>query len=197
MRLTLLACAALVALAGAARAENALSPSPSPSASAPAAANAALDDLFARLAVAEDDDEAAGVIAAIDRLHLQSGSDTGDLLMARAVATMDARDYPVALAVLDALVGLEPGWAEAWSRRAMARYLSGDSPGAMADLAQALARDPRHLQALVETATILEDEGLKQQALDVYRRALALAPRWRPVADGAAKLKADLAGQAL
>ena len=199
MRLTLLACAALVALAGAARAESAPSPSPAPSpaASAPAAASAALDDLFARLAVAEDDDETAGLVAAIDRLHLQSGSDTGDLLMARAVAAMEARDYPVSLAVLDALVGLEPGWAEAWSRRAMARYFSGDSRGAMADLAHALARDPRHLQALAETATILEDEGLKQQALDVYQRALGFAPHWRPIADAAAKLRADLAGQAL
>jgi len=196
MRILTLACAVALALAASARAENAAPPA-QPPAPAQTQTSAALDELFARLAATEDPDEAAGVVALIDRLHRQSGSDTGDLLMARAIATMEARDYSISRSLLDAIVDLRPDWAEAWSRRATARYLSGDPKGAMADLAQALARDPRHLQALTQLAAILEDAGLKEQALSVDERALAIAPHWRPLVEAAARLKAALAGQAL
>jgi tetratricopeptide (TPR) repeat protein len=156
-----------------------------------------LDELFARLASTEDADEAAGIVAAIDRIHLRSGSDTGDLLMTRAVATMESGDYPVSLALLDAIVGLQPEWAEGWNKRATARYLAGDAKGAMADIAQALARDPRHLGALAGMGMILEESGLREQALRAYERALTIAPQWRPASDAAARVRAALAGQAL
>ena len=141
------ACALLLALGAPALAEPAPPPD-HPSAVAAPSPSETLDELFARLAVAKDSDEAAGIVGAIDRLNLHSGSDTSDLLMARAVATMDGGNYPVSLALLDAIVGLQPGWAEGWNKRATARYLAGDVKGAMVDIAQTLARDPRHLEAL-------------------------------------------------
>ena len=117
--------------------------------------------------------------------------------MARAVATIENGNYPVSLALLDAIVGLQPAWAEGWSKRATARYLAGDAKGAMADIAQTLARDPRHLGALAGMGMILEDAGLRVEALRAYERALTIAPQWRPMSEAAARVKAALAGRAL
>ncbi|MGD0562315.1 MAG: tetratricopeptide repeat protein [Roseiarcus sp.] len=190
------ACALFLAFGAPARAQNPPAPAPPP-ATTTQSPSEKLDELFARLASTEDADEAAGIVAAIDRIHLRSGSDTSDLLMTRAVATMESGDYPVSLALLDAIVGLRPEWAEGWNKRATARYLAGDAKGAMADIAQALARDPRHLGALAGMGMILEESGLREQALRAYERALAIAPRWRPASDAAARVRAALAGQAL
>src|SRR5471032_2817008 len=67
---------------------------PSPAAAAPVATRAQkLDQLYARLAAAGDPEEAAGLIGAIDRLLLESGSDTGDLLMGHAIAAMGSADF--------------------------------------------------------------------------------------------------------
>ena len=190
------ACALFLAFGAPARAQNPPAPAPPP-ATTTQSPSEKLDELFARLASTEDADEAAGIVAAIDRIHLRSGSDTSDLLMTRAVATMESGDYPVSLALLDAIVGLQPEWAEGWNKRATARYFAGDAKGAMADIAQALARDPRHLGALAGMGMILEDSGLRAEALRAYERALAIAPQWRPMSEAVARVKAALAGQAL
>jgi tetratricopeptide (TPR) repeat protein len=189
------ACVLFLALSAPAWAENA-PPAAPPVAAAPSPRET-LDDLFTRLAAAKDADEAAGIVSAIDRFNLQSGSATSDLLMSRAVATMESGDYTVCLSLLDAIVVLQPDWAEGWNKRATARYLSGDERGAMADIAATLARDPRHLGALAGMGMILEDSGQRDQALRAYQRALALAPQWSPVSEAVERVKAALAGQPL
>lgn len=174
-------------------------PAPSPQAAAPApqTPREQLDALFGRLAASKDSEESAGIVAAIDRLNLRSGSDTGDLLMSRAVATMESGNYSVSLSLLDAIVSLQPDWAEGWNKRATARYLAGDEKGAVADIAQTLSRDPRNLGALAGLGTILEDAGQRDPALRAYERALAIAPQWQPIVDAVTRVKAELAGQAL
>jgi Tfp pilus assembly protein PilF len=67
----------------------------------------------------------------------------------------------------------------------------------MADIAQTLKREPRHLGALMGMATILEARGKREEALHVYERAQAIAPHWRNVEEPIERLKAALAGQAL
>ncbi|HEY1943392.1 MAG TPA: tetratricopeptide repeat protein [Roseiarcus sp.] len=198
MRRSTFVCAVLLALSAPAFAQSsppAAAPHPAP---APAPTQREqLDELFSRLAAAKDSDETAGIVALIDRLQLQSGSPTSDLLMQRAVATMERGDYSVSLTLLDAIVDLQPDWAEGWNRRATARYLAGDAKGAVADIAQTLARNPRHLGALAGLGMILEDSGQREQALRAYQRALAIAPHWTPVVEAEERVKAALAGQAL
>jgi tetratricopeptide (TPR) repeat protein len=195
-RCSTFACALLFALGAPAEAQSPSTPAPTPAVRAPTPSEA-LDELFARLAASQDADESDGLIAAIDRLNLQSGSDTADLLMARAVTTMESGNYAISLALLDKIVALQPQWAEGWSKRATARYLAGDAEGAMADIAETLRRDPRHLGALAEMGMILEDSGRQDDALRAYERALAIAPQWRPISEAAARVRAALAGQAL
>jgi tetratricopeptide (TPR) repeat protein len=171
---------------------------PAPAAEAPAKTPAQqVDELNDRLAKATDPDEAAGIIAALQRLRLHSGSDTGDLLMARAIRAMDAKEFPLALSLLDTVVTLEPDWAEGWNKRATVRFYAGDPKGSMADIAQTLKRDPRHVGALAGMGMILEEAGLREDALRAYQRALAIAPHYQPVLDSVERLRKALEGRSL
>jgi tetratricopeptide (TPR) repeat protein len=154
-------------------------------------------DLYARLAAAKDADETAGIITLLLHAYSESGSDTGDLLLRRARQAIGAEEYPDALKILDATIALLPDWAEGWNARATARYLDDDYDGSMADIAQTLKREPRHLGALMGMAAILEARGKTEDALKVYERALAIAPHWRNAKEAADRLKAALAGDEL
>jgi tetratricopeptide (TPR) repeat protein len=187
-----------------ARADDPQPPAPAagPEAKTPAEAKAKTPaeetaELFGRLARTQDSDEAAGTVSAISRLWLESGSDTSDLLMSRALQALESKSYPLALELLDAIVESQPDWAEAWNKRATVRYFAGDSKGSMADIAETLKREPRHLGALAGMGAILEEAGQREEALRVYQRGLDIAPNYKPMKDAVERLKAALAGQTL
>ena len=154
-------------------------------------------NLYARLAASKDADETAGIVTLLLHAYAASGSDTGDLLLHRARQAISAEEYKDAFSILDATIALLPDWAEGWNARATARYLDDDYDGSMADIAQTLKREPRHLGALMGMATILEARGKNEDALKVYGRALAIAPHWHNAEDAVEKLKAQLAGEEL
>jgi tetratricopeptide (TPR) repeat protein len=188
----------LLGLAAPARATDAAASPPPPAApQADADQDAGRDGLLARLAVAADPDEADGIVARIDRLNQHSGSDTGDLLLSRAAAALDAENLEVAQQLLVALTALQPQWAEAWAARANADFLAGDPKATFVDLARALADDPKHLKALADLGAVLEDAGRRDDALHVYQRALEIAPQWRPAREAADRLRAAIAGEEL
>jgi tetratricopeptide (TPR) repeat protein len=154
-----------------------------------------LDTLYGRLAKTRFADEASGIVAEIDRLRLQSGSDTADLLISRALKARQSNNSALALQLLDSVVGLYPDWSQAWSERATARFLTGDAHGAMADVAQALKREPRDLGALAGLATMMLDAGDAEAALKVYDRALKLAPAYEPLKEARARAQNKLWSQ--
>ena len=65
----------------------------------------------------------------------------------------------------------------------------------MADLAQALRLEPRHWPSVTLLATILEDMGQTDRALDAYRESLAINPHQDEAEDGVARLMAADQGQ--
>jgi tetratricopeptide (TPR) repeat protein len=172
-------------------------PQTKPDDTAPQTPAEARADLYARLATSKDADETAGLITLLLHAYAVSGSDTCDLLLHRARQAISAEEYKDALRILDATIALLPDWAEGWNARATARYLDDDYDGSMADIAQTLKREPRHLGALMGMATILEARGKTEDALKVYERALAIAPHWRNAEEAADRLKASLAGEEL
>lgn len=171
---------------------------PTPQAAAPmqpAGRQKILDELFERLAKAQDRAEARGIAGAIERVWSRSGSDTADLLMERVTGLFRQKDFKVARDMLDRLVEIEPQWSEAWSRRATLRFLDRDHAGAMQDLAHVLQIEPRHFMALVGVGTILEREENKAQALRVYRRALEINPQLDDIRTKVEKLTIDVDGR--
>ncbi len=154
-------------------------------------------ELYARLAASADADETEALVGLLLASYARTGSDTGDLLLERAHKAITSQDYDAARHILDAAIAFMPDRAEAWNARATLRYLDDDYDGSMADIAETLKREPRHLGALMGMASILEARGKNKEALEVYERALSIAPHWKTVQEGADKLKAEIAGQEL
>jgi tetratricopeptide (TPR) repeat protein len=156
-----------------------------------------LDDLYARLKAAKDDAEARGVAQLIERRLDRSGSDTVDLLASRAAEAMQAKDYPLAVELLDRVTVLEPGWAEGWSRRATAFFLLEDQASALADLHRTLTLEPRHFEAWAALAHIYMAADDKARALAAFRRAEAIYPRMGKVHEAIERLAPDVDGRDL
>lgn len=156
-----------------------------------------LDKLLARLATERDPDGARRVAETIEGVWSQSGSETADLLMQRALASMTTAQIPLALELLDRIVHLEPGWVEAWNRRAMVRVQAGDTDGAMADIDHALKLEPRHFGALTTMGTILEQTGFDERALEVFRRAQSIFPLLPLLQDHIDRLVIEVEGRAI
>ncbi len=154
-------------------------------------------EIYSRLAASTDADETEGLVGLLVTAYGQSGSDTGDLLLQRAHKAIEAQDYKAAKQILDATIILLPDWAEGWNARATLRYLDGDYDGSMADIAETLKREPRHLGALLGMASILQSRDKDEDALKVYGRVLAIAPHWKSAEEAVDKLKAEIAGQSL
>lgn len=157
---------------------------------------AEFDRLFAELADPENRTWRRSE-ADIRRLWSQSGSAAMDLLYKRAVAALDADDPALAVEHLTALTDHAPDFAEGWHLRAVAFYNTGAIGPALADLARALALEPRHWTALSGLATILEDVGKTAEALAAYRASLALHPHQDDVKEAVAELERQVSGVSL
>src|SRR5918998_3049971 len=67
-----------------------------------------LEFLFGALKAAPDAESAKGVENRILALWLNSGSDTADLLMTRVKTAVDAKDFDLAIKLLDSIVEIKP-----------------------------------------------------------------------------------------
>ena len=193
-----LAAAAFSGLAASAASDGAPSDARPAEPGAPPATPAEVrDDLYKRLADSNDPDETAGLVTLLIASYGRTGSDTADLLLDRSRKAIAAQDYDAAEKILDAAIAFAPEEAAAWNTRATLRYIDDDYDRSMADIAQTLKREPRHLGALMGMANILTARDKKKEALDVYERVLSIAPHWAPAETARDKLKGDLAGRAL
>jgi tetratricopeptide (TPR) repeat protein len=136
-----------------------------------------LEGLFAALKVAPDDQSSKQIANRLEAIFADSGSPSCDILMARALAAADAKQYDLALELLDQVILIEPDYIGAISKRATLRYMKDDYAGALADLREVIAREPRHYSSMYGLALILRDLGDDKRALDAVRRARAVNPR--------------------
>jgi len=142
-----------------------------------------IDFLFEALKAAPDDESAKVVENRIWALWFASGSDTADLLMSRVKTATDDKELDLAIELLDKIIVVKPDYVEAWNRRATLYFMKKDYGRSIADIAQALSREPRHFGALTGLGTILQELGDDRHALEIYRRALAVYPRLQKVPD--------------
>lgn len=154
-----------------------------------------LDGLFEHLRKAAEPEQAQAIAASIEHIWLQSGSDTANLLMQRAMASMQTQQYEVALSLFDRLIALEPDWAEAWNQRATTKFLTGDPDGAMADIDRVMKLEPRHFGAMAGMGMILQAEGLEKRALEIFKKALSIYPLETDIQKLVEKLTLEVEGQ--
>ncbi|MDR3421890.1 MAG: tetratricopeptide repeat protein [Xanthobacteraceae bacterium] len=154
-----------------------------------------LDTLFDALKIAPDAESAKAIEERIWAVWMVSGSDTCNLLMSRSKAAADAKDYELAIKLLDAVVALKPDYTEAWNRRATIYYLQKDYGNALADIREVLAREPRHFGALSGLGLILQEIGDDKHALEAYRKALAIDPHLEHLPDVIKTLREKVEGR--
>jgi tetratricopeptide (TPR) repeat protein len=141
-----------------------------------AAKNRQLDELFAKLKTAKEEEDGDAAVAEIWKLWLQSGKPELDELMEQASRLIGAGLPPLALPILDDIVARAPDWAEGWNKRATALYLAGEHDRSLADIDRVLALEPRHFGALAGIGLIRIAKGEFREALAAYRKALVINP---------------------
>jgi tetratricopeptide (TPR) repeat protein len=142
-----------------------------------------LEFLLGALKVAPDETSAKAIEERVWALWQVSGSDTVDLLMTRVKQASDAGNYDLALRLLDAIIEIRPEFVEAWNRRATIFFLKKNYSDSLSDIEHVLAKEPRHFGALAGLGTILEEVGDDKHALEAYRKALAVHPHLKGVAE--------------
>ncbi len=142
-----------------------------------------LDTLFSALKIAPDEASAKAIENRIWALWIVSGSDTCDLLMTRVKDAIEEKDYDLAVRLLDSIIAIRPSYVEAWNQRATVYYLKDDYARAIADIAEVLAREPRQFGALAGLGLMLQDIGDDKDALEAYRKALAIDPHLENIPD--------------
>ena len=150
--------------------------------------------LFAQLQDAPDAVAAEPVEAEIWRIWSRTGDEDDDALLQRGMAAMNAGDARTARAALDLLVERAPEFAEAWNKRAMLRYLTGDDAGSIADIRRTFSLEPRHFGALSGLALICSRQGRPDEALHSFEAALAVHPHLRGGRERAEVLRTQLGG---
>ena len=154
-----------------------------------------LDLLFDALKIAPDAESAKAIEDRIWAVWIVSGSDTCNLLMGRVKAAADAKDYDLAIKLLDAIIAIKPDYVEAWNRRATIYYMRNDYGRALADIREVLTREPRHFGALSGLGLILQEIGDDKHALEAYRKALAIDPHLEHVPDVVKALREKVEGR--
>jgi len=154
-----------------------------------------LDTLFAALKIAPDAESAKAIEDRIWAVWMISNSDTCDLLMSRAKAAADDKDYNLAIKLLDAVIALKPDYVEAWNRRATIYYLMKDYGRSVADIHEVLVREPRHFGALSGLGLILQEIGDDKHALQAYRKALAIDPHLEHIPEVVKSLSEKVEGR--
>lgn len=160
------------------------------------AEEARLDELFAALKTADE----SSWEAIEDRIWAEwseSGSAAMNLLLERGRSAMAADAPQAAVEHLTALVENAPDFAEGWNARATAYFQLGLYGPALADIARALALEPRHFGALSGLAVILEETGALERAARVYGAALAIHPRRPDLREALDRLEAELRGKSI
>ena len=135
-----------------------------------------LESLLGDLAVAPDAETAKPIEQAILREFLATESPTIELLMSRVAVTIQEKKYNTALALLDNIIELDPGYAEGWNKRATVNYLLDDYVAALRDVERALALQPNHFGAVYGLGILMREFGARDLALDAFERALSINP---------------------
>jgi tetratricopeptide (TPR) repeat protein len=153
------------------------------------------DTLYSALAHAKTPEDAKQIEDQLQGLWSHSGSPSADLLLQRGQEALGDNDLETARAILKALTGVSPAFAEGWHMRAEADLQAEDYSDALLALRRTLQLEPRNFNAMAELGSILEEFNDKPHALEAYRRALALNPFVEGARDRVRELERDVEGQ--
>ena len=138
-----------------------------------------LDLMFSRLKVAEDETTARVIESEIWSVWFKSNNKAVSSLMQEIMTARRSGDFQRAIELLDILVTQYPEYPEGWNQRATVYYMMGNYEASLKDVAETLAREPRHFGALAGRAAIYWMQGDRELARQSLRDAVELNPYLR------------------
>jgi len=156
---------------------------------------AMLDRLLTALKSAPSEAAAAPLEQQIRQMWLNAGTPAVTLLMSRGLREMKADANQDAIEDFSAAITLDPNVAEAYHQRAMARFASGDTPGAIADIQAALQHEPRNFAAWQSLAAIAESRKDWKGAYEAWQKVLEIDPKTQGGEDRLKDLKRRALGE--
>jgi tetratricopeptide (TPR) repeat protein len=153
-----------------------------------------LDPLFASLKTVKSTDAAQEIELVIWHIWSQANTAGGNVLFRQGVEFMNEGKYDKALVNLNALVEIEPEFAEGWNKRATLYYKMGNLDASVADIQHTLTLEKRHFGALSGLGLIYDDLDQKEAALRAFRAALEINPNMESIRRRADELAEEVEG---
>jgi tetratricopeptide (TPR) repeat protein len=153
-----------------------------------------LNKLFEKLKAAPDYEAAREIELYIWHIWSKAGTASGSLLFRQGVQYMNDGEHDKALVNFNALVEIEPEFAEGWNKRATLHYLMGNYNGSVADIQRTLALEERHFGALSGLGLIYDALDQKEAALKAFRAALEIHPNMEAIRRRAEELVEETEG---
>lgn len=140
------------------------------------ARDARTDPLFRQLAASTSEDTGMRLASEIWQIWSTAPDTEAQKLLDLGVERIGWGEFGEAEKVLSRLITYCPDYPEGWNQRAFARFLARDYDGALADLDQTLALEPRHFGALAGRGLTLLSQGRQLPGYAEIRKAAALHP---------------------
>jgi tetratricopeptide (TPR) repeat protein len=146
-------------------------------AQSPAEKRAETGKLLDALKDAPSETVAAPLEQQIRELWATSGTPAVTLLMSRGLREMHAGAMNDAIEDFGDAITLDPTLAEAYRQRAVARYQTGDTGGAIADLQATVQREPRDFAAFETLSQIAEAREDWKGAYAAWQKVMEIDPK--------------------
>jgi tetratricopeptide (TPR) repeat protein len=154
-----------------------------------------MDDAPALLRALRDPDDLVRALAerSVWQVWSRSGDPEVDALFQQGVAQM-ARGAPdEAIATFTAVIAKKPDFAEGWNKRATIYFLIGDYERSLRDCDEVVKRNPEHFGVLAGYGQIYLALDQPERALAYFRRAVAVNPNLRQIAEAIVEIERHLA----
>jgi len=135
-----------------------------------------LDGLFDQLTQTSDIGVANQLTSEIWTIWIETESPDSQQIMQQGIDAMGQRDLRKALEIYDDLIVKEPGFAEAWNKRATVHYMLGNISESAEDVKKTLELEPRHFGALAGLGLLYMATGEPEAALTAFEEALVVNP---------------------
>lgn len=157
-----------------------------------------LDQLFDRLQQAPGPDTVRSLERSIWAIWYSYPSNPAlERLLRVGEVAMNIGELDAAEAVFGDVINEAPAFAEAWNRRATVRFIMGDYPGSITDVAQTLILEPRHFGALSGLGMIYSRLDRDEEALAAFQAALEVHPEMPGIQEAVRDLQEALNGEPL
>ena len=151
-----------------------------------------LPALFKELKSTTDPEKGDQIGRRIARIWQESGKQGIDEVMDQGEHFMDQGNLDLALGSFTTVTRVEPGFAEAWNKRAAVLYRMGEFDAAVKNVERTLALEPRHFLALAGLGVIYLRIGKLEEALRAFEVALQINPHLSVTRQVAEQLKKRL-----